>query len=238
MKKIVCCTDFSENAEAAGGGDISLPVLLSLFEIADNRGEVTLSWKTESEVNNHSWLVERKELTGQDSSKSGNQVIRNKGEYNIIAELDGQGTKPTETVYAYKDNNVISGKKYSYRLADISLDGRKHTHDEKAILVGLPNQYELFQNYPNPFNPITNILYDLPVNSDVHLDIFNILGQRVATLVNEKQEAGYYKLVWDAKNLHGNKIASGMYILAIQAVGVKDGKKQNFYKVKKMVLVK
>ena len=224
--------------DAAGGADISLPVLLSLFEISDNRGEVILSWTTASEVNNHVWQVQRKEHMESDSLINVLPGRTVKSEFEVIGELDGQGTKPTETVYVFKDNTVLSGKRYSYRLVDISYDGRQHIHSEKTIIIGLPNKFELFQNYPNPFNPMTNIQYDLPVNSDVQLNIYNILGQKVVTLVSEKQEAGYYKFLWDGKNTQGNRIASGMYILAIQATGVENGEKQDFYKVKKMVMVK
>ena len=225
--------------DALGGSDISLPVLLSLFELSENRSEVTLTWKTESEINNQAWLVQRKEhITTNSTVNDSRQDTTVTEKFETIAVLDGQGTKPTETEYAFLDNEVFTGKQYTYRLVDISINGRKHFHDEQSIVIGLPKKYELFQNYPNPFNPITNILYDLPVNSEVYLDIYNILGQKVATLVNEKQLAGFYKLLWDGKNVHGNKIASGMYILAIRAAGVKDGEKQNFYKVKKMVLVR
>jgi hypothetical protein len=244
-KGTIMSTEFSDFlsgyftfGDALGGSDISLPVLLSLFELSENRGEVSLSWKTESEINNQTWLVQKKEHLATTDDETGQEETTTSNKFETIAKLDGQGTKPTETMYAFLDNAVSTGKQYSYRLVDISINGRKHFHDEQSIVIGLPKKYELFQNYPNPFNPITNILYDLPVNSEVHLDIYNILGQKVATLVTEKQLAWFYKLLWDGKNVHGNKIASGMYILAIRAAGVKDGEKQNFYKVKKMVMVK
>ena len=61
-----------------------------------------------------------------------------------------------------------------------------------------PVQFELYQNYPIPFNPVTMIDYQLPVTSDVELSIYNMLGQKVATLVNQKQAAGHYEVQWDA----------------------------------------
>ncbi|TFG96089.1 MAG: T9SS type A sorting domain-containing protein [Calditrichales bacterium] len=75
---------------------------------------------------------------------------------------------------------------------------------EKHNLV--PNQFLLEQNYPNPFNPKTMISYQLPVTSQVDLSIYNILGQKIATLVSEKQPAGTYKINWNA-----NGFSSGMY---------------------------
>ena len=76
----------------------------------------------------------------------------------------------------------------------------------------IPSEFVLEQNYPNPFNPSTTISFSLPEASEVQLSIFNILGQQVATLVNDVKNAGSYKVNWDASNL-----ASGMYIYRLQA---------------------
>ena len=212
--------------------------MLSLFELSEDRGDIILSWKTESEINNQFWLVQRKENSKADSIQNDPEGSAEQSKFETIAKLDGQGTKASETVYAFVDNNTSAGREYIYRLADVSVNGRHHIHDEYSILVGLPNRYELFQNYPNPFNPYTNIEYDLPVKSDVHINIYNTRGQKVAELVNDKQDAGYYKMKWNSKNQNGLSLASGMYILAIKASGIKDGKKKNFYKVKKLMLIK
>ena len=82
------------------------------------------------------------------------------------------------------------------------------------IITGLPNvkevrpkQFALHQNYPNPFNPTTAISYQLKALSNVELSIYNILGQKVATLVDRRQEAGEYEVEWDASGF-----ASGVYI--------------------------
>lgn len=95
---------------------------------------------------------------------------------------------------------------------------------------GLPKKFALSQNYPNPFNPNTVIRYSLPVNSKTNLEIYDILGRKVRTLVNEGQNAGYYRIVWDGRNGYGQAVASGIYIYRIQA--------GDFVKVRKMMLVK
>ena len=89
----------------------------------------------------------------------------------------------------------------------------------------LPRIFALNQNYPNPFNPVTMINYQIPMINDVELSIYNILGQKVATLVNERKQAGYHQVEWDASGL-----ASGIYYYRIEA--------GEFQDVKKMILIK
>jgi hypothetical protein len=212
--------------DAAGGGDISLPVVLSLFELTEHRGEVTLNWKSDSEINNLYWLVQRK--VGADSTAV----------YATIAQLDGQLTTSDATDYVYVDNEVEPGQTYAYRLADVSTAGRYHFHDPLLVTIGVPKYYQLYQNYPNPFNAATKIRYDIPWFSDVTVEVYDITGRKVATLVQEKQKAGYYQLVWQGTNRHGVSVASGMYILAFQAQGKHNGRPESYRKASKLVLVK
>jgi len=102
-----------------------------------------------------------------------------------------------------------------------------------ATLSGtnVPQTFRLHQNYPNPFNPATTIRFDLPEACDVKLEIFNIIGQQVAVLVDGHFNAGYKTIRWNATGL-----ASGMYIYRIKADSI-DGK-DKFAKVRKMVLIK
>jgi hypothetical protein len=90
---------------------------------------------------------------------------------------------------------------------------------------GVPQSYSLSQNYPNPFNPSTIINYELPITNDVQLNIFNLMGQKVATLVSERQEVGYHSVQWDASGY-----ASGIYYYKLKA-GV-------FTDIKRMLLLK
>ena len=79
-------------------------------------------------------------------------------------------------------------------------------------LLDLPSEFALLSNYPNPFNARTVIDYQLPVGSSVRLDVYNILGEKVVTLVDEEQEAGYRSVTWDA-----SEIASGIYFYKLTA---------------------
>ncbi len=80
-----------------------------------------------------------------------------------------------------------------------------------------PAQFELYHNYPNPFNPTTTIKFTLPRAAKVRLEIFNILGQRVRTLVNGKLPAGVRQVQWDGRNDAGQAMASGVYIYRLRA---------------------
>lgn len=127
-----------------------------------------------------------------------------------------------------------------YRISDL-LDGKIYedlikSNEEKEITnsslnqlrlqkVVIPSRFELSQNYPNPFNPSTTIRFALPENSKVILEVYNVLGEKVKTLINDEFKAGYHSVVFDAREL-----TSGVYFYRIETTKWKD--------VKKMILVK
>ena len=89
----------------------------------------------------------------------------------------------------------------------------------------LPEAYELSQNYPNPFNPNTKISYALPERTFVAIQIYDILGRQVASLVNDMQEAGYYTVEWDGTAFNGQTAASGYYFYRLQTTHATIAKK-------------
>ncbi len=100
---------------------------------------------------------------------------------------------------------------------------------------GLPREFALSQNYPNPFNPSTSIAYALPVPSRVRLELFSILGQRVATIVNDELPAGYHTAVWNGLGDNRQALGSGTYLLRMTATG-ENGRV--FTETRKMMLLK
>ena len=121
------------------------------------------------------------------------------------------------------ENNTVSAKVRelgSYRLAYGATDPQ----------VSLPKQYELFQNYPNPFNPNTVVKYDLQNAGHVRLTIYNILGQKVITLVDQYQDQGHKAINWDGKDNRQKEVSSGVYFYRIEVNG--------YVETRKMILIK
>jgi hypothetical protein len=116
---------------------------------------------------------------------------------------------------------------YNYALSatEIADIYDQSTPIELGTDTDIPQKYHLDQNYPNPFNPITMINYQVPMTNEVEISVYNILGEKIVTLVSKKQQAGYYSVQWDASDF-----ASGIYYYKIKAGA--------FISVKKMILVK
>jgi flagellar hook capping protein FlgD len=106
---------------------------------------------------------------------------------------------------------------------------------EESSVSAIPTEYALHENYPNPFNPTTLIKYDLPEASTVTLSVFNILGEKVATLVDGEVAAGYQTVEWNAGNSSGVSVPSGIYLYRLQVTSLNG---REFHEVRKMVLMK
>jgi hypothetical protein len=96
--------------------------------------------------------------------------------------------------------------------------------------AGSLQSYILQQNYPNPFNPTTKLIYSLPQSGHVKLEIYDVAGRRMATLVNAFQQAGEYEYIWNAASATGNRTGNGVYFARLQA--------EKFSKTIKLVLMK
>lgn len=94
----------------------------------------------------------------------------------------------------------------------------------------LPKSYELAQNYPNPFNPSTTLKFYNAQKSHVNLTIYNIMGQRVRTLVDSDMDIGWQEVIWDGVDSQGEQVSSGLYFYKMDA--------NDFTETKKMLLVK
>ena len=111
--------------------------------------------------------------------------------------------------------------------------GEPHIIEPSLSIVknnNLPINYALHSAYPNPFNPTTKISYDLPENEYVSINIFDLMGRQIKSLVNKKQFAGFRSIQWDATNNSGQPVSAGIYIYTIQAGEFRQTKKMLFLK--------
>jgi subtilisin family serine protease len=199
--------------------DPAVPVELSTFSAINNGSTVIISWRTETEIQNYGFEVERKE--GNTPSSFAND---NTNSFEKIGFVQGNGNSNSPKEYTFVDNSAKTGK-YFYRLKQIDSDGSTSYSKVIEIDLNTPKKYELSQNYPNPFNPITSINFILPISGHVRLTLLNILGEELRTLVNEFKEAGIHTINFDARDLE-----SGVYIYKIEA--------GSFTQTRKMVFLK
>jgi hypothetical protein len=191
-----------------------IPVELSSFTANVTENNVYLNWTTATEINNQGFDIER----------SPNNVTFEK-----IGFVPGFGTTTEPKSYSYTDQSVSNGK-YYYRLKQIDYDGSFTYSEVVETEVALPLQFSLEQNYPNPFNPSTSIRFSLPVDANVMIAVYNLVGEKVDEIAGGNLTAGSHSVTFDASNL-----TSGIYFYRLDAAGI-NGK--TFSSVKKMTLLK
>lgn len=195
----------------------ALPVELTSFSALVKGRDVSLSWKTATEVNNYGFEVERAKACTEKSA------------FEKIAFIEGSGSSNSEKSYSYTDKSVEVGE-YTYRLKQLDIDGKFKYSDEVNVSLKTPAEYRLMQNSPNPFNPSTTIRFELPAASHVVLRVYDIVGREVATLLNEEQSEGRHEAIWNGKDSHGLSVASGVYIYRLTAGSFVQTRKMNLMK--------
>ncbi len=204
-----------------GREDNPTPVELTTFTATTQNGIVILKWKTATEVNNYGFEIERRNVT---------QIACNlSNKWERLGFVEGHGNSNAPKEYSFKDENPPSGE-IQYRLKQIDIDGSFTYSDVVEVENDIPTKFVLSQNYPNPFNPTTTISYAIPSVETRHalsvqLIVYDLLGRKVATLVNEKQTPGNYSVEFDA-----SKLSSGIYYYTLRA--------GDFTATKKMILLR
>jgi len=191
--------------------DIALPVELAYFTAEISLNGVLLEWRTESEIENLGFLIERKS-----DNSDWKEIISYKNDVSLF----GQGTVSHPTDYEYVDGLVEQGNTYEYRLADVDMDGVVTYHSVRNVYIEsnpLPAIAQDFSvsAYPNPFNPITNIRYSILEGGLTNISIYDISGKLVNTLVNTEQTAGWHEVKWDGSDSNGNKVSGGAYLYRV-----------------------
>jgi len=216
--------DLNDNILYVNGSEYTgpLPVELSSFSAVTLEDGIKLKWRTETEVSNYGFDIER-------ALSSSQNLIWDK-----IGFVEGYGNSNSPKDYSFVDENTTTGK-ISYRLKQIDTDGKFEYSKIIEVDLGSPMNYELTQNYPNPFNPSTTIRFSVAESALINLSVFNSLGEKIEELVNEVKEPGVYTVEFSAKGgsaSGGNayNLASGTYIYRITA--------NDFTQTKKMMLIK
>jgi subtilisin family serine protease len=191
-----------------------IPVELESFTASANENSVTLNWSTATETNNSGFSVERKTPLDE--------------RWIEVGFVPGFGTTTEKKSYTFTDINLSMGS-YSYRLKQIDFDGTIEYSNEVLAEVGAPTNFALMQNFPNPFNPSTTIEFSIPEISNVSVEVYNVIGEQVSSLVNQTLEAGYHRINFNAGNL-----PSGTYVYQLKA----NGQNGTFVDMKKMILMK
>lgn len=174
-----------------------VPVELSAFSAQVINNAVHLQWATATEMNNYGFFVQKSETRGSD--------------WQTIAFIPGKGTTSVPQYYEFVDSDVKPGTWY-YRLKQQDIDGTICYSHPLAASVSVPTKFALLQNYPNPFNEATIIRYDLASGEhDVKIIIFDLLGQQIKVLVNERQPGGSYQIAWDGRDDLGRPAPTGIY---------------------------
>ena len=193
-----------------------LPVELTSFEALPGDDQITVRWTTASETDNDHFILYRR-VTGD-------------LEFNMRTQVQGSGTTSQSQEYEFIDRSVVNGITYEYQLADVDINGVESLHNTIVSATPefgatIPTEYALHQNYPNPFNSNTMIRFDIKENGKVTLIVFNLLGQEVATLVDNEISAGTHAISWDASGL-----PSGIYLYKLEAGDFRAVKKLLFLK--------
>ena len=131
----------------------------------------------------------------------------------IVLRFDGKADVNVSFVEARTGGNGA----LATRLGDVSLNAK-------------PTEFALAQNYPNPFNPSTMISYSLPASVDVQIAVYDVLGEKIATLVSGVQEAGFHNVQWNGTDNHSLQVTSGVYFITMRA--------GDFSSMRKMMLLK
>ncbi len=175
----------------------AVPVELSYFTLENDGAGIILKWKTATETNNFGFSIYRKE---------------NEKEKIKLGIVEGKGTTTYPQEYSFYDYPENPGS-YIYFLEQIDLSGTRKIIGEKKTEFGFaPEKFRIYPNYPNPFNPSTNLFFEIPEACYVVLNIYDIQGRKIKSLVNEKISAGRHNIL---VNMNNN--AGGVYFYHLEA---------------------
>lgn len=217
-----------DSGSISGEGSVSLPVQLSSFMASATGVNAELKWRTETEVENYGFEVERRMMGAKGASASGitfdggedgtwktedhSPFTVHRSPWTTIGFVQGAGTSSMPREYSFVDRDVPPGR-YAYRLKQIDFDGSFTYYGAAEIEIGaVEPQLSLGPNYPNPFNPSTSIQFTVPHDGHAVLAVYNMIGQRIATVFDGQAEGGrIHRVTFSAPSL-----PSGLYFYKLE----------------------
>jgi len=191
--------------------EVVVPTVVQRFDVSPHAGRVVVSWDIES-----------------DDIISGFRLTRESVDPDHTLTLP-EGDLFAPTARSYTDRSVKPGWEYVYSLVVVLADGTEFRSHDVRVTIPIGG-FALQQNIPNPFNPTTRILYTVGISSRIKIDIYDVSGRRVRSLVDAIQLAGDNSVIWDGRTDRGESAASGVYFYRLRA-----GK---FSETRKMILLR
>ncbi|KAA3605229.1 MAG: T9SS C-terminal target domain-containing protein [Calditrichaeota bacterium] len=211
--------------------DTPLAVELDSFTALQIENSIQLNWTTASETENEGFNVYR---------RIGNGFYTQIASYIGNSELLGALNSSVSNNYTFVDNSELrNGDTYTYYISDVETNGLETKHEKMAQTVKFTLSeeiaqskldYVLAQNFPNPFNPNTTINFQIAKEQSVKLEVYNLKGELVKELVNEKMNRGSHSANWNGTDSFYNQVSSGTYFYKISA--------GTFTQTNKMILLK
>ncbi|MBN1154505.1 T9SS type A sorting domain-containing protein [candidate division KSB1 bacterium] len=186
--------------------------LVQYYAEYTNDGNISINWTVEHDENLDGFNLYRSETNNSNYTRLNDDLIAGYGSFQ------------------YLDIQFEPGKTYFYRLEEICRNGESKYHPEISIESPKPQNFALYSNYPNPFNMRTVFKFQIPTPSHVTINIYNVLGRKIKTIVDEKKEAGLYSAVWDGFDDEGAPVVSGLYFYQMVA--------SNFRQTRKLTVVR
>ena len=171
-----------------------IPVELVSFDAHTNGSDVVLAWETASETNNAGFEVQ----------------LKNGDDWSVLGFVEGQGTTTEAQTYTFTAGGMDVGT-HAFRLKQIDFDGAFEYSDEVEATIEVIGTHQLSNAYPNPFNPTSQFTLAVARDQRVTAELYNVLGQRVATLFNGTIEVNSTRIV----QFDGSALASGAYIVRV-----------------------
>jgi len=184
-----------------------IPVELTSFTSESRLGAIDLMWETASETNNYGFYIDRRREGDDDNA------------WKTLSFVKGANNTNTVSRYNYSDVNVRLNTAYQYRLRQIDADGSQGCYTSNVIteVYNVTNALVLEPNTPNPFSNSTAISFTLPAKTAVKLEVIDMLGNVVKTIVDSELDGTNHSYNWDSRDNNGRFVESGTYMFRLTA---------------------